>query len=80
MCIRQHDVEWLSELQPVLRKDGNTIAWAMRQIVEEICETLRGGLAQRGGSKAAHPRLIHIVLGDGVNTNDNAARRLLRHF
>lgn len=64
------------ELQSLLRKDGKTIAFALRQVVEGVLSAL---LSRRERDWKTL-RLVHCLTGDGIGTNGNAARRLLRYF
>ena len=70
-------VEWFTELQPLARKDGPTLATAIAAVVQPII-----GMAAASYS-SQHPRsfrVLHMLVGDGVNTNENASKRVLNHF
>ena len=69
-------VEWFTELQPLERKDGATIATALVATVKELLETCGRAVKPVGNNL----RAVHLVTGDAVNTNDNAMRRMLGHF
>lgn len=72
-----HSMEFLTELQPILRKDAATIAHALLMVCREICEQLVLGLHdQKHGCCCA--RVVHLIAGDGINTNGAAMRRLMR--
>eukprot|EP00435_Cladocopium_sp_Y103_P041656 s237_g11.t1 len=67
---------YYQELQCLMRKDAPTIAFALRQVVENIFSALLAAPSRAWGSL----RIVHCLTGDGIGTNANAARRLLRHF
>lgn len=67
---------WLQELQPLMRKDGPTIAEALVRVTEDIIRALVAFPA-RPWSKL---KCIHLLTVDGINTNLNAARRLCYKF
>ncbi len=69
---------WFAELQPLMRKDGLTIASAIISIVSDILGAVRSGLDPSEGCLPL--RVLHCVTGDGVNTNLNALRRVLHYF
>lgn len=61
------------ELQALLRKDAQTIAHALRQVVDAVAAAALEGQVQE-----ERLRLIHLLTGDGVPTNLAAARRLFQ--
>lgn len=68
-------MEWYSDLRPMLRKDGPSIATAIIRIVSELCDIVKK--AAKAGERR---RVIHCLTGDGVNTNINAAKRVFWHM
>jgi hypothetical protein len=68
-------IEWLSELQPLSRKNGLTLATAIGASIEEVMKACTGELS---GRKPL--RFLHVLVGDGVNTNENSGKRLLQKF
>ena len=66
-------IEWFCELQPLQNKAGPTLASAIYEAVEGAMRACSDG-AKDGGKRA---RFIHILTGDGVNTNENSAKRLV---
>jgi hypothetical protein len=70
------ELEVFTELQALHKKDGATIAFSLIQTATRVIQKLR----------QAHPgenvtvRVLHLVTGDAVNTNENACKRLLHHF
>jgi hypothetical protein len=66
-------IDWLSELQPLARKTGLTVATAICTSIEEVVEACMLNL------QADTPlRFLHLLVGDGVNTNENSAKRVLQ--
>lgn len=62
-------IEWFSELQPLNRKDGPTLATALIQTVGGILDVF-GEAVRQGDAKTA--RGIHVLIG--------AAKRLVHHY
>ena len=72
-------VEFFSELQPLLKKDGATIAEAICSVSAEVIKACAQGL--RGDSQPQQRlRFIHLLTGDGINTNENALKRTYYYF
>ena len=69
--------EWYTELRALMRKDGPTTALAMIKTIGEILELLHR-VTQAPGR--GFVRVVHLMTGDGIGTNDNAARRAYQHF
>lgn len=76
VCFAGKSISWLTELQPLLRKDGPTIASALVLAVQGIVT----GVEQQCDARQKRARIIHCLVGDGVNTNENASKRLYKHF
>ena len=70
--------EWYSELQPLRCKDGSTIATALIEAVRGLFEACALGAKAQGSNSSV--RVLHLLVGDGINTNENAAKRVLRYF
>ena len=66
-------LEWLSEMQALGRKDGDTLGLALIAAVQGIMKIL-AALPQRS------VRVVHLLIGDGINTNEAAAKRLFEHY
>ncbi|CAK0811396.1 unnamed protein product [Prorocentrum cordatum] len=66
-------LEWLSEMQALGRKDGDTLGLALIDAVQGIMKIL-AALPQRA------VRVVHLLIGDGINTNEAAAKRLFEHY
>ena len=64
---------WWSELQPLAKKDADTLGLAPVQAAEQILSIL-------GEACTRQVRVVHCLTGDGLNTNEAAAKRLLAHF
>ena len=71
--------EFFTELQALQRKDGRTIATCLIQIAKKAFEVISQGMESIGGH-CRTSRIVHIVVGDAINTNDNACRRMFRFF
>ena len=65
-------VEWYTELQALFKKDGETIGWALATTLMEIVRLVEA--AAKSAARAY--RVVHLVSGDGVHTNENAMKRL----
>ena len=72
----QGTLEWLTELQALERKNGETIGEALVSVTEEVLQVLCQASTRRWQTL----RFIHLLTGDSVNTNINAAKRLLQFF
>ena len=59
------------ELQPLARKTAETMATALRQVIETVANQMAASTQGRV------VRLIHCLVGDGIYTNNAAARLLL---
>ena len=68
--------EWFAELVPLLSKDGASIAETLVCTLVDILETL----VPIQPPPWKHIRVVHILVGDSINTNLNSAKRLLRYF
>eukprot|EP00959_Pyramimonas_sp_CCMP1952_P470887 9497474-Pyramimonas_sp.AAC.1 len=69
-------LEWLSELIALARKDRPSIATAIVQCLEEVfVSAVRG--AKQGQQSPQALRVLHVLVGDAINTNANASRRAL---
>ena len=60
----------LLELQPLARNTAETMATALRHVIETVANRMAASTQGRVA------RLIHCLVGDGIYTN-NAAARLL---
>ncbi len=58
-----------------MKKNGPTIAHALVSTLREVAD-----LVQNSSSAGCLPRLLHVLTGDAVGTNDNAARRMFQYF
>lgn len=67
-------VEWLTELQPLMKKDGPTLATALIQVIVSIVRCATSSASSSTGSQPV--RILHCLTGDGIETNANAAKRL----
>ena len=60
----------LLELQPLARKDAETVATALRGVIDTV------GTAMAASTQGRVVRVIHCLVGDGIFTNVAAARLL----
>ena len=79
--------EWLTELQPLARKDAATLATAIAQAVQPVIQTVGSVLASSSSSRSNSSssgvqsmRVLHLLVGDGINTNESAAKKVLHHL
>lgn len=78
--------EWMTELQPLARKDATTLATAIAQAVQPVMQAVGGVLASISNSRSSSSgspqsiRVLHLLVGDGINTNECAAKKLLHHL
>lgn len=77
MTMGTETLPWLTELQPLSKKDGKTLATALISTVNDILQNLLGGAL---ASDQLKPTVVHSITGDAINTNENACRYVLRHF
>ena len=49
----------------------------VHRTVDEVLDVAAGVVVQRGLKRV---RFLHILVGDGIKTNENAAKRLLRRY
>ena len=70
-------LRWLSELQPLSKKDASTIASALILNVQEVVLQC---IASVGDARGGIIRCIHLLTGDAIATNEAAARRILPHM
>ena len=73
----KQDVEWFTELQPLAAKDGATVATAIADVVRSVMLACSEAATLR---KVHRIRLVHMLIGDGLNTNENVAKRIFYYF
>ena len=66
--------EWFSELQPLSEKTGPTIAHAVASVGKDVLGKVEPG------EQWDTLRLVHVLTGDNINTNENVAKRVMMHF
>jgi len=69
-------MEWHTELQPLERKTAATLATAVIIATEEVMECLVAGVQ----APSIRIRFLHLITGDGINTNEAAMRIVLHWF
>lgn len=68
--------EWPTELQPLGRKTGAVLGQCIVDVVSDVLRNI-----STVHVPAESPlRFVHVLTGDGVNTNENAGKRVLRFF
>ena len=73
--------EFFTELHALHKKDGKTTATSIIRTFENVLETIKKGIAAMPvGSNCKVARVVHIIVGDAVPTNDNACKRVLEYF
>ena len=76
---RTVDLEWFSELQALETKDARTIATALTSACGATLDAVAAGL-QLHPSCPTRARVVHILVGDAIGTNEAAAKRMLAYF
>ena len=76
LCVGEHNIYVFQELQPLLRKDGATIRWALVSTMTNLLESCQSGLTENR-NECKRLRIHHMVVGNGVNTNENALKKAL---
>ena len=77
--IEEAQAQVFSELQPLAKKDGPTIATALLQSARRVLQECKCAL-DSGKCAFTEVRVLHLLTGDGVPTNENAARRMLKEI
>ena len=57
------------------RKNGISIATAVCDAIELVIHACRRDMNRR-----VRVRIVHLLVGDGINTNENAGKRLLKRY
>ena len=76
ICFPNETVGWPTELQPLGRKTGAVLGQCIVDIISEIMRNVIVPLTPSWTCL----RFVHVLVGDGVSTNQNAGRRALRFF
>ena len=66
--------DWFTELQPLACKNSQTMASALILVVLAVLDAIDSQAVTR------RVRVVHVLTGDGIQTNDSAAKRVLYHF
>ena len=70
-------IEYFTELQPLLKKDSDTIGQAIVNTAKNVIVSLLDQPATRPPQPL---RLIYILTGDGINTNLASAKKMFSFF
>ena len=73
------ELEWLSEISCLELKDVPTIATALVTSCRSVLDAIVAGLRMHPG-RPRQVRVIHLLVGDAVGTNEAAAKRALAYF
>lgn len=68
--------EWFVELVALMRKDGASIAETLINTTKDVVQTL----TSFSSGSWTELRLIQLLVGDSINTNANAAKRVWNFF
>lgn len=68
----QQPLRWYEDLHPLADKRAPTLATSLRKVLVPVAEILGAVLA--GQQAGQRPWLVHILIGDGVPTNEAAAK------
>jgi len=77
--IGQTSVEAFAELQALQNKDATTIAHSLITTLQQIIASLSAGI-QPEHRDVTTLRMIHLLTGDAVPTNEAAAKRVWKYF
>ena len=72
-------IEFYAELEALAKKDRPSIATSIIKAMECLLACV-AWCRRPGGSGAIELRLVRWLIGDGVNTNENCAKRVLQYF
>ena len=67
----------LSELDPLSDKTARTVATSLKKAVSSVIAMVHSATAEALSSAGCEPWFIHVIVGDGIQTNE-AACRILR--
>jgi hypothetical protein len=70
------DIEIYTELQPLNNKRADTIGAAIIMTVERVVDAM----LLAGHSSCTQLRVVHLIGGDNIGTNQAAVRRVAHHF
>ena len=70
-------LEWFCDLQPLGRKDGATLATALMRTVDEVLAPSIEAVKSRTNGRV---KVVHLMVGDGIGTNEDAATRVLHRY
>ena len=77
--VGQTTKEMFTELMALHRKCADTIAVSLISVAQDAVSVVLQGIREAdGATKIA--RVIHIIVGDSINTNDAACRRVAQYF
>ena len=75
---QQQPMRWYTELDPLSNKTALVLATSLYKVLSAVTAALAPSFADSSAG-LARPWLTHILLGDGLSTNQAAARRVLAH-
>lgn len=68
----QQPLRWYEDLHPLADKRAPTLATSLRKVLVPVAETLGPVVGRQEAGQ--RPWLVHILIGDGVPTNEAAAK------
>jgi len=68
-------LRWFAELHPLADKTARVLANSLNQVLRDVVSAYSTGLSKQQSDAQAW--FFHILVGDGVNTNEAAAKILL---
>jgi len=66
-------LRWLTELHPLSDKTARVLATSLNHVLREVAQTVGASLVTSPTPGHA-PWLVHILVGDGISTNEAAAK------
>jgi hypothetical protein len=71
-------LDWPVELQPLAKKDAPSVATGLLKVLQTVFECVQERARTFPANKRV--RLLHILVGDAIGTNEAAAKRMLHHM
>ena len=71
----QQPLRWFAELDPLADKTAKVLGTSLNKVLRGVSTTISEGFAGGGATEA--PWFIHILVGDGVPTNEAACKIVL---
>ena len=81
--IRDTKFDVPTDLVPLANKQASTLATCFEDLLRKLCSDIAATVAATGGElprMMGKPWVIHIMIGDGIQTNEAAAKMQMRIF